>query len=121
MSRLGRVAFRTANDSFLDSGGFAGREYGERTAWEIDREVKSLVDAAAEEARRILVERKDLLVEVATRLLEKETMTGDELREIVGVWAAKAEKSAQTEKEAKAEKSAQTEKSDGAEPTSESV
>lgn len=115
MSRLGRVAFRTANDSFLDSGGFAGREYGERTAWEIDREVKSLVDAAAEKARQILVERKDLLVEVANRLLEKETMTGDELREIVDAWTAKTEKSAQSEKAAKAENP------DGAEAASESV
>lgn len=119
MSRLGRVAFRTANDSFLDSGGFAGREYGERTAWEIDREVKSLVDAAAEKARQILVERQDLLVEVATRLLEKETMTGDELREIVDAWTANAEKSAQPEKETKAEKSAQTEKPDDAAPAGE--
>ena len=103
MSRLGRVAFRTANDSFLDSGGFAGREYGERTAWEIDREVKALVDDAAEKARQILVERKDLLVEVANRLLEKETMTGDELREIVDAWTAKAEKLARPEETAKTE------------------
>ncbi|MBQ9801274.1 MAG: ATP-dependent zinc metalloprotease FtsH [Thermoguttaceae bacterium] len=115
MSRLGRVAFRTANDSFLDSGGFAGREYGERTSWEIDREVKALVDDAAEKARRILVERKDLLVEVATRLLEKETMTGDELREIVDAWTANAEESTQPEKEPEAEKSAQTENPDDAE------
>ncbi len=114
MSRLGRVAFRTANDSFLDSGGFAGREYGERTAWEIDREVKSLVDAAAEKARQILVERKDLLVEVANRLVEKETMTGDELREIVDAWTANAEESTQLEKEPETEKSAQAEKSDDA-------
>jgi cell division protease FtsH len=121
MSRLGRVAFRATNDSFLDSGGFAGREYGERTAWEIDREVKSLVDAAAEEARQILVERKDLLVEVANRLLEKETMTGDELREIVDAWAANAEKSTQTEKTLTAEEPAQTENPSGAEPAGESV
>ncbi|MBQ7813014.1 MAG: ATP-dependent zinc metalloprotease FtsH [Thermoguttaceae bacterium] len=119
MSRLGRVAFRAANDSFLDSGGFAGREYGERTAWEIDREVKSLVDAAAEKARQILVERKDLLVEVANRLLEKETMTGDELREIVDAWTAKTEKSAQPEKESEPEKSAQAEKPDDAAPAGE--
>ncbi len=119
MSRLGRVAFRTANESFLDSGGFAGREYGERTAWEIDREVKSLVDAAAEKARQILVERQDLLVEVATRLLEKETMTGDELREIVDAWTAKAEKSARPEKEPEPEKSAQTENPGDAAPAGE--
>lgn len=119
MSRLGRVAFRTANDSFLDSGGFAGREYGERTAWEIDREVKSIVDAAAEKARQILVERKDLLVEVANRLLEKETMTGDELREIVDAWTAKTEKSAQPVESSQSEEAAKTENPDGAESTNE--
>ncbi len=121
MSRLGRVAFRTANDSFLDSGGFAGREYGERTAWEIDREIKALVDAAAEEARRILVERKDLLVEVANRLLEKETMTGDELREIVDAWAAKTEESTRPEEELEPKKSAQPENLGGTEATNESI
>ena len=119
MSRLGRVAFRAAKDSFLDSGGFAGREYGERTAWEIDREVKTLVDAAAESARQILLERKDLLVEVANRLLEKETMTGDELREIVDAWTANAEKSAQPEETLEMEKSTLSEKTGGAEPTGE--
>ncbi len=116
MSRLGRVAYRTSNDSFLESGGFVGREYGERTAWEIDREARALVDDAAEKARRILVERKDLLVEVATRLLEKETMTGDELREIVDAWTARSgktallEKSLEPENEEKSEKSAEPEK-----------
>lgn len=116
MSRLGRVAYRTSNDSFLESGGFVGREYGERTAWEIDREARALVDDAAEKARRILVERKDLLVEVATRLLEKETMTGDELREIVDAWTARSEKTALLEKstepasEEKSEKSTEPEK-----------
>ncbi len=120
MSRLGRIAFRGANDSFLDSGGFAGREYGERTAWKIDREVKALVDAAADEARRILVERKDLLVEVANRLLEKETMTGDELREIVDAWTAKAEKLAQPSELAQPEESVKTENPDEADPTGES-
>lgn len=116
MSRLGRVAYRTSNDSFLESGGFVGREYGERTAWEIDREARALVDDAAEKARRILVERKDLLVEVATRLLEKETMTGDELREIVDAWTARSGKTALLEKssepanEEKSEKSAEPEK-----------
>ncbi|MBR4834281.1 MAG: ATP-dependent zinc metalloprotease FtsH [Thermoguttaceae bacterium] len=106
MSRLGRVAFRTANDSFLESGGSFGREYGERTAWEIDREVRALIDEAAEKARRILVERKELLVEVATRLLEKETMTGDELREIVASWTAKTKNLPPSEKPMETEKSA---------------
>lgn len=121
MSRLGRVAFRTANDSFLDSGGFAGREYGERTAWEIDREVKALVDDAAEKARQILVERKDLLVEVANRLLEKETMTGDELREIVDAWAAKTEESARPEDKKETENESQPKNSDGTETANESI
>ncbi len=116
MSRLGRVAYRTASDSFLDSGGFVGREYGERTAWEIDRETRALVDDAAEKARRILIERKELLVEVATRLLEKETMTGDELREIVAAWKAKTENSPLLEKSTETEETPRNEKSEGEEP-----
>jgi len=59
--------------------------YAEDTARLIDAEVKRIISAAHEEARRILIEKRELLERVARRLLEIEVMEGDELRAILGV------------------------------------
>ena len=49
----------------------------------IDDEVKMIVSEAHTEARRILLEKREVLEIVTRRLLEKEVMEGDELREIL--------------------------------------
>jgi cell division protease FtsH len=49
----------------------------------IDEETKRIVSAAQTEARRILTEQRDLLERVTRRLLIKEVMEGDELREMI--------------------------------------
>ena len=49
----------------------------------IDDEVKMIVTEAHNEARRILLERRDVLETVTRRLLETEVMEGDELRQIL--------------------------------------
>lgn len=54
--------------------------YSEETARVIDEEVKAIVSAALNEARRILRERRDILERVTRYLLEKEVMEGDDLR-----------------------------------------
>jgi cell division protease FtsH len=59
--------------------------YAEETARVIDGEVKRLVQSAETEARRILTERRDVLETLSERLLEKEVIEGDELRQIMGV------------------------------------
>ena len=68
---------------------FLGREvneeqdYGEDVAADIDREVKSLLDEAYEKAENVLVENKAKLVKVAEYLLEHETMSGEEMEEML--------------------------------------
>jgi cell division protease FtsH len=57
--------------------------YSDETARLIDEEVKMLVSEAHNEARRILMEKRDLLEIVTRRLLDKEVMEGDELRAIL--------------------------------------
>ena len=59
--------------------------YAEDTARLIDAEVRRIITAAHDEARRILTEKRDLLEAVTRRLLEIEVMEGDELRAILGV------------------------------------
>ena len=80
---LGAVNYNGARDRplFLDAAGGPERgPYAEDTAQLIDAEVRRLMTAAHEQARRILADRRDALEAVTARLLEKEVVDGDELR-----------------------------------------
>jgi len=56
------------------------RNYGEQVASMIDNEIKRLVEDAYTEALRILTEYIDVLHSISEKLMEKEKMTGDEIR-----------------------------------------
>jgi cell division protease FtsH len=55
----------------------------EETARKIDHEVRRLVDEGYEEARRVLTEHKDELEILAQGLLEFETLTGEEIKDLL--------------------------------------
>jgi cell division protease FtsH len=57
--------------------------YAEETARIIDAEVKRIVSSAESEARRILTEKRSFLDVLTTRLLEKEVIEGEELRQML--------------------------------------
>jgi len=59
------------------------RDYSEMTAQIIDNEVKKIVIASTEKARKILRENVDALHRVAQSLLAREIITGDELDQLV--------------------------------------
>ena len=84
--RLGAVNFDSGRRSrFLDiPQGPERGPHSEETAKAIDEEVKMILTEAHNDARRILLDRRDILETVTRRLLDKEVMEGDELREIVG-------------------------------------
>jgi cell division protease FtsH len=70
-----------------DSGGFIGaqaegRAYSERVAEAIDAEVRGLIDAGMVQAEEILLTNRDVLDSLALRLLQDETIEGDDLEEI---------------------------------------
>jgi AFG3 family protein len=79
---------KIGNVSYYDSQG--GNEYGftkpysERTAQTIDEEVSKLIEEQYIRAKRILVENKHLLIELAERLLEKEVVFKEDLEAILG-------------------------------------
>ena len=86
MSRLGRVAYRESpGNVFLGGGAEMPRDryYSERTAREIDEEIRRIIDESLERARHILDTRSEALVALALRLIEKEVIDFDELKEIV--------------------------------------
>jgi len=58
------------------------RDYSEAIAEQIDREVRKLVNEAYERARAILREHRDALDQIATRLLEVETISRDEFEKL---------------------------------------
>lgn len=82
--RLGPLAFGKKDEQI-----FLGREiakhkdYSEKTAVEIDDEVKLIVTQAYESAKQLLIENKDLLEALAQALLERETIEGGDLDAII--------------------------------------
>jgi cell division protease FtsH len=60
------------------------RQYSEDTAREIDCAVREILDAAYAKASEILTRRRADLEKGAAALLEKETLTEDELTAVVG-------------------------------------
>ncbi len=83
-SKLGPVQLgETQEMIFLGREISEQRNYSEETAREIDAEVKRLVETAHLRARRILEENIEVLHEMANKLLEVETLGGEEMREIL--------------------------------------
>lgn len=59
------------------------RDYSEETARKIDSEINNLVTQSYERARSVLTEHLDVLHKLAEQLLEKETILGAELDELI--------------------------------------
>ena len=59
------------------------RDYSEETARKIDSEINNLVTQSYERARSVLTEHLDVLHKLAEQLLEKETILGTELDELI--------------------------------------
>ncbi len=85
MSRLGRVNYRESNRSiFLASAGDdRPRSHSERTAREIDEEIRRIIDEAIEKVRRILETRRKALEAMTQRLIEVESIDSEELAGII--------------------------------------
>ena len=77
----------------------------EKTAELVDAEIKAWLDAAHADATRLLTKNKKIVEKLATELLARETLTGDEIREIVsGKSTAKKKASPKKTKTKKDEK-----------------
>ena len=81
--RLGTIVFGSGQEEvFLGRDWAQQRNYSEETAGIIDEEVKRIVDKAYQIARQILNENIDKLHIVASILLEKEKIDGEEFEAI---------------------------------------
>ena len=74
--------------SYYDSTGQSDmaftKPYSERTAEEIDDEVKKLIDSAYETAKKVLTEHRDGMVELAELLLSREVVFTEDVERIFG-------------------------------------
>ena len=78
---FGMVALETLNGKYL--GGDASLACSDETAAKIDADVVAVIKAAHEKAIGILADNRQKLDELASYLLEKETITGEEFMKIL--------------------------------------
>jgi cell division protease FtsH len=84
MSDMGLVALESAgNEVFLGRGLMPRQEYSEEVATQIDRQVRDIATHCYHEARRLIRENRSLVDRLVDVLLDKETIEGDEFRQIV--------------------------------------
>ena len=79
--KLGTVLYGSEHSSdevFLGRDFSSGKNYSEKTAAEIDEEIRSIIDGAYETCKTILTEHADKLRFVAEFLLKYEMMDGDQ-------------------------------------------
>jgi len=89
--KLGLVTYaKERRPLFPDAGFSPAKEYSDETAREIDAEVSRLMEEAHERVRKILTEKKHQLEVIAQTLLEKETILGDELKDLIEKSSASA-------------------------------
>jgi cell division protease FtsH len=81
---LGAVAYgENQEEVFLGMSVARHQNVSEATAQKIDGEIRRLVESGLNEARRILSEKQEDLQVLAKGLLEYETLTGDEIRDLL--------------------------------------
>ncbi|WP_203753234.1 ATP-dependent zinc metalloprotease FtsH [Actinoplanes cyaneus] len=82
-SKLGAVKYGTSGDEpFLGRNMGHERDYSDSVAADIDSEVRALIELAHDEAWEILVEYRDVLDEMVLELIEKETLTREDMDRI---------------------------------------
>ena len=84
MSSLGPIQYADPQGNvFLGRDYTKGSDYSAGVAAEIDKEVRVIVDECHENCRKILTENKDLLDLIANNLYEHETLTNEEITNLM--------------------------------------
>ena len=82
--KLGMIAYGdNSQEVFLGHSVTQNKNVSEATAREIDTEIKEIIDGAYARAKKILSDNIDQLHGVARGLLEHETLSGDEIRQVL--------------------------------------
>jgi len=85
MSALGPVSFGEKEELvFLGKEFGEQRNYSEKVAAQIDKEVTRFIKEAEIKAKKVLMKKRGLLEKIAKRLIEKETIEREEFEELIG-------------------------------------
>ena len=112
MSSLGPIQYADPQGNvFLGRDYNNGNNYSAGVAAEIDKEVRKIVDECYEDCKRILSENRDLLDLIAKTLFEEETLTKEQIQNLVqyGTMTSPQEEAAKAAQEAEAAAEAETE------------
>lgn len=84
MSSLGPIQYADPQGNvFLGRDYTSGSDYSAGVATEIDKEVRKIVDKCYEQCKQILTENRDLLDLIANTLIEEETLTSEQIHNLV--------------------------------------
>jgi len=84
MSEMGPLAFGKKQEQIFLGREFAQhKDYSEATAIEIDAQVRKIVTEGYASAKRVLLDNLDALHDLAARLLEVETVSGDDVTRVL--------------------------------------
>jgi cell division protease FtsH len=93
MSDLGPLSLESQEgEVFLGAGLMTRSEYSEKVAAKIDEQVRVIVEHCHGDARRIMRENRVVIDRLVDLLIEKETIDGEEFRQIVAEYADVPEK-----------------------------
>lgn len=84
MSELGPMQYEQKSEGvFLGRDYNKSRNYSDQVALEIDREVRKIIENCYKDAKKILNENKDLVMTLSNALIERETLTKEEIESLV--------------------------------------
>ncbi|NEO12316.1 MULTISPECIES: ATP-dependent zinc metalloprotease FtsH2 [Moorena] len=93
MSDLGSLSLESQEgEVFLGAGLMSRAEYSEEVAARIDQQVRQIVEHCHQEARDIIRQNRDAVDRLVDLLIEKETIEGEEFRQIVAEYTDVPEK-----------------------------
>jgi cell division protease FtsH len=84
MSPLGPIFYEARSEfSWLAQEFGEGASLSEEMSAKIDKEINKIVDTSYEQARKILTEKREVMDKVAKKLLEVETIDGEEFKSLI--------------------------------------
>ena len=83
MSTLGPISFGTNREVFLGRDFTRERDFSEQTASSVDHAIHEIIEEAYRDTKEMIVLHRDILEAIAEELMEKETLDGAELNELV--------------------------------------
>ena len=93
MSSLGPLSLESSGGEVFLGGGLMNRaEYSEEVATRIDAQVRALAEQGHQMARQIVRDNREVIDRLVDLLIEKETIDGQEFRQIVAEYAVVPEK-----------------------------